>query len=51
MTNIEVYIPRILGSVTKAEIIDTFKSMNIGHVTNLDLHFKVNENSIKFSVK
>ena len=48
MTNIEVYIPRILGSVTKAEIIDTFKSMNIGHVTSLDLHFKVNENNYSY---
>lgn len=48
MTNIEVYIPRILGSVTKTEIIDTFKRMDIGNVTSLDLHFKVNENNYSY---
>ena len=45
MSSIHIYIPRILGSVKKSEIIDTFKRMDIGQVTFIDMHRKINENN------
>ena len=41
---VELYIPRILGSIHREYIIDAFERMNIGNVIDLDLHRKVNEN-------
>lgn len=48
MSSIQVYIPRILGSVTKTEIIDVFKRMDIGTVTSIDMVSKINENKHKY---
>lgn len=48
MSSIQVYIPRILGSVTKTEIIDVFKRMDIGKVTTIDMVSKINENKNKY---
>ena len=48
MSSIQVYIPRILGSVTKTEIIDVFKRMDIGKVTSIDMVSKINENKNKY---
>jgi hypothetical protein len=48
MSSIQVYIPRILGSVTKTEIIDVFKRMDIGKVTNIDMVSKINEKKNKY---
>ena len=45
MAPIEIYIPRILGTVHRATVIDAFNRLNIGSVMKLDMHFKVNENS------
>ena len=42
MSSIQVYIPRILGSVTKTEIVDVFKRMDIGKVKCVDLVSKIN---------
>lgn len=41
---VEVYIPRILGSIRREYIIEAFERMNIGNVIDLDLHRKINEN-------
>jgi hypothetical protein len=41
---VEVYIPRILGSIRREYIIKAFERMNIGTVIDLDLHRKINEN-------
>jgi len=43
-STIQIYIPRILGSVTKSEILSVFPRMEIGDVTNIDLKYKINEN-------
>ena len=43
MTTIDIYIPRILGSVTKPEILSVFPRMDIGEVTKVDMKHKVNE--------
>jgi len=44
MATIDIYIPRILGSVTKTEILSVFPRMDIGNVTNIDMKYRVNEN-------
>ena len=41
---IELYIPRILGSVRKKKIVNTFHELNIGKIIYLDMHRKINEN-------
>lgn len=41
---IELYIPRILGSVRKKMIVNTFHELNIGKIVYLDMHRKINEN-------
>ena len=48
MTSINIYIPRILGSVKKSEVIETFKHMDIGKVTNIDMISKINEKKNKY---
>ena len=48
MTSINIYIPRILGSVKKTEVIEVFKHMDIGTVTNIDMIRKINENRNKY---
>ncbi len=44
MSTIQIYIPRILGSVKKSEIRDAFIHMDIGTVKSIDMHHKINEN-------
>ena len=44
MTTIDIYIPRILGSVKKSEILSVFPRMDIGDVTNIDMKYRINEN-------
>ena len=45
MTSIlHVYIPRILGHISKNIIVNTFEKMNIGDIFYVDMHRKVNEN-------
>jgi hypothetical protein len=38
-----IYIPRMLGTVNKKMVYDTFNRMGIGHVTELDMIYKINE--------
>lgn len=40
-----VYIPRILGNISRDKIIRTFKEKQIGNVFYLDMHYKVNNNN------
>ena len=42
--SLSIYIPRILGSVNKQVIYDTFDRMGIGNVIELDIVYKINEN-------
>ena len=39
-----IYIPRMLGSVTTKTVYDTFNNLNIGYVTDLNMFRRVNEN-------
>jgi len=44
MSSINIFIPRILSTVSKKTITDTFKNMNIGNVTYIDMRKRMNEN-------
>mgnify|MGYP001194306744 FL=1 len=48
MTSINIYIPRILGSVKKSEVIETFKHKDNDKVTNIDMIKKINEKKNKY---
>lgn len=48
MSTIQIYIPRILGSVTKPEILSAFRRMDIGDVTDIDMKYKINENNNRY---
>lgn len=41
---LKIYIPRILGSVTQTTLRATFERLNIGKVSYVDMHRKINEN-------
>ena len=43
-----IYIPRMLGSVTKKTVYDTFNHLNIGYVTDLNMFRKINENNYPY---
>ncbi len=43
--SIDLYIPRILGSLRKGTIINRFDEMNVGKITSINMHRKVNENN------
>jgi len=47
--NVELYIPRILGNVTREHIIETFRYLDIGDVKHLDMHKKINQNGYAYS--
>ena len=49
MNTIEIFIPRILGSISKTAVINTFKELRIGNITNIDMHKKINENNNAYS--
>lgn len=44
----KIYIPRILGNVSNNEIIEQFHYMNIGKITYIDMHKKINENGYPY---
>jgi hypothetical protein len=46
---IELYIPRILGNVTRERIADVFRYLDVGNVEYLDMHRKTNENGYSYS--
>jgi hypothetical protein len=41
---LNIYIPRMLGTVTKKTIQDSFNALGIGRVDEIDMVYKVNEN-------
>jgi hypothetical protein len=41
--NVSIYIPRILGNITRAFIVSTFHNLDIGKVYYLDMHKKIND--------
>jgi len=43
-----IYIPRILGSVTRKDIVNAFHNQNIGKVYYLDMHKKINDKRYKY---
>jgi hypothetical protein len=49
MASINVFIPRILSNVSKKHIKDTFKKMNIGNVTYIDMRKRLNESRTLYS--
>jgi hypothetical protein len=49
MNSIEIFIPRILGSIKKHTVINTFKELRIGNITKIDMHKKINENNNAYS--
>ena len=44
-----IFIPRILSNVSKKHIKDTFKKMNIGNVTYIDMRKRLNESRTLYS--
>ena len=44
INSIRMYIPRILGTTTSKDVVNTFNQMNIGNVFYIDMHKRVNEN-------
>ena len=42
--SLNIYIPRMLGTVTKKTIQDSFNTLGIGRVDEIDMVYKVNEN-------
>jgi len=42
--SLNIYIPRMLGSVTKKTVQDSFNALGIGRVDEIDMVYKVNEN-------
>lgn len=48
-TRLNLYIPRILGNVTRDFIIETFHYLDIGAIEYLDMHKKTNQNGYLYS--
>ena len=44
-----IFIPRILSNISKKHIKDTFKQMNIGNVTYIDMRKRLNESRSHYS--
>lgn len=40
---LSIYIPRILGNVKRKDIVETFNRLDIGNVTYVDMHKKIND--------
>ncbi len=49
-SNIEIYIPRILGNVSRTNITWAFNNLNIGNTAKTDMHRKVNENGNRCTI-
>ena len=47
--SINIYIPRILGKIKQNDIIDIFNNSDIGKITYIDMHYKINENKKPYS--
>lgn len=49
MTTIHIFIPRILCNISESDINQAFYEMNIGVVTYIDLHSRVNEMNYRYA--
>jgi len=49
MTTIHIFIPRILCNISESDINQAFYDMNIGVVTYIDLHSRVNEMNYRYA--
>jgi len=49
MSSMNIFIPRILSNISKKNIKDTFKQMNIGNVTYIDMRKRLNESRNLYS--
>lgn len=43
-----IYIPRMLGSITKKTVYDTFNNLNIGYVIDVNMFRRVNETNYPY---
>ena len=49
MSTINIFIPRILDNVSQDYIKQTFYEMNIGIITYIDMHYRVNEMNYRYA--
>jgi hypothetical protein len=49
MTTIHIFIPRILCNISESDINQAFYDMNIGVVTYIDLHSRLNEMNYRYA--
>ena len=45
---IDIYIPRILGTVNENDVKNSFHYLNVGNVIYIDMHRKINENGYPY---
>lgn len=45
---IDIYIPRILGTVNESDITKSFHYLNVGNVIYIDMYKKINENGYPY---
>lgn len=50
MKYLSIFIPRVLSNVSKVDIVNTFKEMNIGDVLYIDLKKRINDNKFAYSI-
>lgn len=50
MKYLSIFIPRVLSNVSKVDIVNTFKEMNIGDVSYIDLKKRINDNKFAYSI-
>lgn len=49
MTAIQVFIPRIVGGITANFLKQSFKLLNVGNITHLDMRSRLNSNNFAYS--
>ena len=46
--SMEIYIPRILGNITRNYIKSRFLDLNLGTIIDIDMYKKINENGYHY---
>jgi hypothetical protein len=49
MNAIQVFIPRIVGGISANFLKETFKNLNVGNITYLDMRSRINSNNYSYS--
>ena len=44
-----IFIPRILSNISKEFIVNTFRNMEVGNITYIDMHTRINEMGYRYS--